>query len=469
MNEQHLFIGSPRLQAGWDPSEATPALTKWPPSVMPTSYTVGEAKDGSVLTVEIHLPGVTAAEQVSLDVTACQIVVVSPTCARVEVDLPRVVMPEQVTARFKRRTSLLRLELPVSVPVPGLLSGETFISAPVLTAAARPNAVPALSKQEGQRRPALVPEYGPEPEPEPDLEPDSLTKLLGSMGLSHFGHGAKAVDGPTAVPAYAPATFVEGKCGVFHPDFAAAAAKMDPVLRRVLVDDVVDEDDRALLELLGNGPNRLTATRALLRKKRAIQSAGCAALCAAVDSERNMESDSVDNKAQHQLNITIDRLIKLIGRKDVDGLWQLADDLLALQRVEAEALAEETGVQVSDELAEKIEVAKGGYKVDMFVRRYTRETRPWIPFHYDNSNLTINIALSPDSGHEGGRLHAIIDGRHHAIVREEGEATVHGDDVLHAVSAMASGVRHSLIMFFFALQDSEEAREHETLPGASAN
>ena len=105
----------------------------------------------------------------------------------------------------------------------------------------------------------------------------------------------------------------------------------------------------------------------------------------------------------------------------------------------------------------------------MFVRRYTRETRPWIPFHYDNSNLTINVALSPDTQHEGGRLHAIIGGRHRAVCREEGEATVHGDDILHAVSAMRSGVRYSLIMFFFPLQDTLEARAHETLRGGGAS
>ena len=36
--------------------------------------------------------------------------------------------------------------------------------------------------------------------------------------------------------------------------------------------------------------------------------------------------------------------------------------------------------------------------------RYSRETRPWIPFHHDNSNVTINVALSDDSAHEGGML-----------------------------------------------------------------
>ena len=180
-----------------------------------------------------------------------------------------------------------------------------------------------------------------------------------------------------------------------------------------------------------------------------------------------METDSVDNKAQHQQNITIDRLIDLIGHKDVDVLWKLSDELLALQRAEAQAKAVATGVEMSATVAEKVEVAKGGYKVDMFVRRYTRETRPWIPFHYDNSNITVNVALSADTGHKGGRLHAILGGHHSTILREEGEATVHGDDVMHAVSAMRSGVRYSLIMFFFPLQDTQEARAHETLPGGS--
>ena len=46
-------------------------------------------------------------------------------------------------------------------------------------------------------------------------------------------------------------------------------------------------------------------------------------------------------------------------------------------------------------------------------------------------------------------MHAILDGRHCVVERGEGEATVHGDDVMHAVSAMRAGVRYTLVMLFF--------------------
>ena len=61
------------------------------------------------------------------------------------------------------------------------------------------------------------------------------------------------------------------------------------------------------------------------------------------------------------------------------------------------------------------------------MRRYTRETRPWIGFHHDVSTVTINVALSDDRDHSGGRLHAIMDARHTVLwPRSEGEATAHG-------------------------------------------
>ena len=65
--------------------------------------------------------------------------------------------------------------------------------------------------------------------------------------------------------------------------------------------------------------------------------------------------------------------------------------------------------------------------------------------------MTVNVALSDDAGHEGGRLHTLLGGAQQVIERREGEATVHRDDIMHAVSAMRSGVRYSLIMFFYFL------------------
>jgi hypothetical protein len=50
-------------------------------------------------------------------------------------------------------------------------------------------------------------------------------------------------------------------------------------------------------------------------------------------------------------------------------------------------------------------------------------------------------------------LHVVVEDEHCIVEREEGEATVHGQDVMHAVSAMRRGVRYSLILFFFEKPD----------------
>ena len=84
----------------------------------------------------------------------------------------------------------------------------------------------------------------------------------------------------------------------------------------------------------------------------------------------------------------------------------------------------------------------------LFARRYTPSTRPWFPFHRDNSALTANIALSSDANHAGGRLLSLFDGEVHVEERAEGEATVHQSGLLHAVTCMHSGARYSLIVFF---------------------
>ena len=247
---------------------------------------------------------------------------------------------------------------------------------------------------------------------------------------------------------------------------------MNPLLKRALVGDEVLEGGAndaliALLCKLGNvaeSAGGLRSSRRLLRRRGAISPAGCAALRRLVDIDRNVERDSVDGKSQHQLNIGVERLIELIGRPEVDGLWRLADECLASQSDEAAARAMASGTAVPRATLEATEKAAGGYHVDLFVRRYTRDTRPWIAFHQDVSNITINVALSADMSHEGGRLHAIIEGRHQVVTRAEGEATIHADDVMHAVSAMRGGVRYSLIAFFYALTDEAEASQ--TLPQA---
>jgi hypothetical protein len=85
----------------------------------------------------------------------------------------------------------------------------------------------------------------------------------------------------------------------------------------------------------------------------------------------------------------------------------------------------------------------------IFARRYAAvDGCPWCPFHFDVSSHTVNVALSDDSAHKGGRLLVVFDGRIHRLERREGCATVHPSSLLHAVSRMTAGVRYSLLILF---------------------
>jgi hypothetical protein len=257
-------------------------------------------------------------------------------------------------------------------------------------------------------------------------------------------------------------------------DFAAAMVRMEPVLRRALMDDAVDEDGgealtTALAALL-RGPGRPAQhARSVVTRKRALTAESCAALRRVIDSEmpttaRDGTDESEDGLAQQKLRISVERLIELTSRSEIESLWRLADEVLALQRQEAYAHADAVGKVVPVETAAATEAAHGGFHVDLFLRRYTLEGRPWIAFHRDVSGVTLNVALSDDGAVTGGRLHAILGGRHRILTREEGEVTGHSDDLMHAVSAIRAGVRYSLIALFFVLREDDECVEYQTIP-----
>ena len=139
---------------------------------------------------------------------------------------------------------------------------------------------------------------------------------------------------------------------------------------------------------------------------------------------------------------------------------RLEDEAEAAPWADRASVGARAAVEDTSRLQEALKVARAasetmakgearGFIADIFVRRYSRDTRPWIGFHTDRSAVTVNVALASDGTHEGGRLHAIIGGAHTIVEREEGEATVHGDDLMHAVSAMRAGVRYSLVMLYF--------------------
>merc|ERR1712190_587630 len=76
--------------------------------------------------------------------------------------------------------------------------------------------------------------------------------------------------------------------------------------------------------------------------------------------------------------------------------------------------------------------------VEIFVRRYTADSRPWNPFHNDSAAFTVNVALGHDTSFEGGRLLACYGGSVRSIIRTEGEATVHSSTLLHGVTMMTA-------------------------------
>ena len=87
-------------------------------------------------------------------------------------------------------------------------------------------------------------------------------------------------------------------------------------------------------------------------------------------------------------------------------------------------------------------------RVGVFVRTYSLGGRPYIPFHCDSARYTINVALNADAEFEGGRLLVLHAGKVRSVERTMGEAVAHPSTLMHGVSAMSAGVRHSLIVFF---------------------
>ena len=104
------------------------------------------------------------------------------------------------------------------------------------------------------------------------------------------------------------------------------------------------------------------------------------------------------------------------------------------------------------------------------VRRYVPDgaTRPWVTFHADMCDVSVNVALSTDrAGDCGGRLLALAGGGAVRVVaREEGTAHVHASDLVHGVSASPPGcgtpdARYALCLFFRLVEDEEQEHQED--------
>lgn len=232
------------------------------------------------------------------------------------------------------------------------------------------------------------------------------------------------------------------------PEFAALADAMPPVVRSLLVDSADPSTIHldALLRELGIGET--PASTPVMTRGSALSKAACSQLRAAIDRERTAAVDTVDGAADHQLKIGYEKLEQLIG--PVGASTTCLDVPLEFCRQHGGArhaplieLLE--GWKRARERAGSCDAIDAG--MHLILRRYTADSRPWIPLHADHSTLTVNVALSDDAQVEGGRLVAVVDGQLRALPRTTGDAVVHDANLLHGVTRVVGGARYSLVIF----------------------
>ena len=229
-----------------------------------------------------------------------------------------------------------------------------------------------------------------------------------------------------------------GPSGSAAVAFAASAARLQPLARRVLLNesgDLAAVDAAALLRALPlRREDKAAAEAALaappgsavLSRPGALSHEQCAALRRLVSSRVNGDAlDTADGCPEWQLNLTRQELERVIGSPATAALWALPR---ALDPVGAPARFTQ---------------------VRAFARAYGPDTRPHLRLHTDACDFTVNVALADDAAHDGGRLALLHSGAVHAAARAEGEATVHKWNVAHGVTAVTRGTRYSLIIFFF--------------------
>lgn len=250
-------------------------------------------------------------------------------------------------------------------------------------------------------------------------------------------------------------------------EFAAAANQMMPALRLLLVENIdpCDIPVDALFSALRMGAtidrelhDNANREGGVLHAPAVLSAPACAILRAKVDETRRTDADEVDDLPMHQLDLSPPELEELIGYREARRLWRLPAAYLRWKLDGEDESAEEARLH-DEAVAAAADDADGGGAAaadgplpphfrQCFVRRYSPDSRPWFPFHPDTHDITINIELSPRESYEGGALLGVYGGEVRRIVRAEGDATVHDSKLLHAVSRMQAGTRHSLICFF---------------------
>ena len=165
-----------------------------------------------------------------------------------------------------------------------------------------------------------------------------------------------------------------------------------------------------------------------------LNAAECETLCRFAEAHMtSIVPDTVDDLPEYQVNLSVEGLTELLGRDKVAALLKMP-----------EALGAPSGLAARD-LYERIEI---------FVRMYSRRTRPYIAFHSDTCSYTVNIALNDDGSFDGGKLLVMNGAALKAPPHSLGTAILHAGNLVHGVSKIERGTRYSLILFFYRKADS---------------
>ena len=303
------------------------------------------------------------------------------------------------------------------------------------------------------------------------------------------------------------------------PEWAAAALKLAP-LERGLVVHGCDPSTICPLRLLAEwaeplGPFRRAqsalagGSSTVRRVPAALGGAACAVLrqeldrCVANQDGWGVHADSVDAMPDQQVTLSPARLVELVGAAEALALHQIAerqwhcreaadgdgdgdddDDAAGGGDDAAGDGGDAAGADIANDAAADAEAVARSATAGraprpaggalgrtappsrlsaqyIFARRYSSQSRPWFPLHPDSAAITVNVALSDDAGHRGGRLVGLYGGRIQTIERAEGEAVVHTSALIHGVTRMSEGVRYSLILFFTGAAAAARSEEAE--------
>lgn len=227
----------------------------------------------------------------------------------------------------------------------------------------------------------------PEPEPEPqpvavapaEIESswphsDDIDQLLASDSDSDDDDDQLLLLGPV---------LYQLRHAGLPPEFVNQAHRMPVVVRALLVEgadpsSVTPSDVLDSLQLRGHERAAAAAEAkrdlaiAMLCQPHALTAECCEKLRNAVDAglqngDQCRGRDSVDHATEFQLNLTVSELAAIIGQNSVTSLRRVAENFLESAWKEA---------------------------TQIFVRRYSGDTRPWIPFHRDQVPKQQNLAIN---------------------------------------------------------------------------